>query len=90
MTAELIISAAIQLPNGVIASLPQPLRHHDVIHALHRIGVPDQGPLNQGFITSRGRYVGREEAVWVAIRAEQIILPKRTHPQTQLFSEDLW
>jgi|DEB19_MinimDraft_3_1074340.scaffolds.fasta_scaffold60239_1 hypothetical protein len=50
----------------------------------------------QGFVTSAGRFVGREEARQIAEAAEQLIPSEdndgvaivRQHPQ--LFSEDVW
>jgi hypothetical protein len=43
---------------------------------------------NQGFLTSKGRYVNREEA-WVIAEAARQILPHARHPGT-LYSEDLY
>lgn len=86
-----IIGVAIVICNGtVIASKEKPARHHDVLHACTKSGIADPGPDYQGFITSDGEFVGRKEAVEIALRAGQITLPKRCPPQDQLFSEDLW
>lgn len=43
---------------------------------------------NQGFLTSKGRYVNRQEA-WVIAEAARQILPHARHPGT-LYSEDLY
>lgn len=42
----------------------------------------------QGFLTSKNRFVGREEAKIIALDAKQIVEP--TINKTDLFSEDLW
>jgi hypothetical protein len=86
---EKILRAAIMikgLAEDSCYSLPPPARHHNVLHT-YRLKLM---PYEQGFITSAGRFVDREEAVNVAIEARQLKLPKRTNPQHKLFSEDLW
>lgn len=61
-------------------------RHHDI---MIRFGKKlDKHPDSQGFYTSAGRFVGREEAYHIAQAAGQIINPV---PQKGcLFSEDLY
>lgn len=86
---ETIISAAI-FYNGLIFSVPAPGRHHNVAHLMalaapNLIGIPQR---EQGFLTSAGRYVSREEAFFIAFAAQQLI--KKTHPLYKLFSEDVW
>lgn len=85
---EKIVSAAI-LVGDMAFSAPPPARHHTLLHALHEVS--DKlfvGPSQQGFLTSAGRYVGREEALKIALAAKQIEAPKfQPH---HLFSEDLW
>lgn len=93
---ETIERAAIQCDH-VVWTVPRPGRHHDVIAYIARDRpwlVPITG--EQGFVTSTGRFVGREEAKKIAEAADQIIAScgsdgvpfKREHPQ--LFSEDVW
>ena len=68
---ETIVSVADQNCNGrVVASLPKPNRHHDLLHTLVFNGIEDPGPFCQGFLTSTGRYVSREEAVSIAVTAQ--------------------
>ena len=58
-------------------------RHHDIIW---RFGEElEDGPYAQGFYTSKGRFVGREEAAKIAYAAGQIKSQK-----SRLFSEDLY
>lgn len=46
---------------------------------------------DQGFLTSKGRYVGRKEAAVIAIAANQLLREEiRAHEGMDLFSEDLY
>ncbi len=67
-----------------------PARHHDLIRLACRIGYERDKVLaaTQGFVTSAGRFVTREEALPIARSAGQIA--RKTEPADQLFSEDLW
>lgn len=60
--------------------------HADCIHKAHHTGLKaSQGARAQGFMTSKGRYVEREEAAKIAVKAKQV------NPNIDfLFSEDLW
>jgi hypothetical protein len=88
--SESIVAAALKVENFIV-SAPPPARHHTLLHALHN-AYGKRGPMvkstDQGFVTSAGRFVGREEAVLLAVAAGQILRPK--FQPTQLFSEDLW
>lgn len=84
---EIIVSVAVRW-NGLIFSLPSPHRHHHVCHKMYESGLPIDAQRDQGFLTSTGRYVDREEGCIIATKANQII--KKTHPLYELFSEDLW
>jgi hypothetical protein len=87
---ETIVAAALKIQSMTI-SAPPPARHHTLLHAIFNT-YGERGPMikatDQGFLTSTGRFVSREEAVTIAMAAGQIIKPK-FQPQ-QLFSEDLW
>jgi hypothetical protein len=63
-----------------------PARHHNIVQDFKLVEVEHE----QGFLTSEGVFVSREEAVKIAVAAGQITLPKKTFPQDELFSEDLW
>jgi hypothetical protein len=69
----------------VIVSAPPPARHHNLFIAYKRLGAPDES----GFLTSAGRFVGREEAWRIATSAGQPLIP-RAGQGGLLFSEDLW
>lgn len=87
---ETIDAAAIRY-KGVIHTLPRPARHADIIHQLHAEGGLEDEPVrgrDQGFVTSRGRFVNRSEAARIAIRAGQT--QKLNFQPGLLFSEDLW
>lgn len=86
-TDERIIAAAIFY--GGIISLPPPARHHTIISTMDlSMGIEGLNaiPQCQGFLTSTGRYVGRVEAYYIAIRAGQI----KDKPTPELYSEDMW
>jgi hypothetical protein len=86
---ERIVAAAICVDGETQHMLP-PARHHNVMQRFFRETGRLVGPDEQGFITETGRFVGREEAVKIARAAGQIGEVKKTHPQDELFSEDLW
>lgn len=82
---ERIVRAAIRVGHAVY-SVPPPGRHGDVFaldKATHQCA-----PEDQGFLTSTGRFVERDEALTIAAAAGQIIV--KTGPADILFSEDVW
>jgi hypothetical protein len=91
---ERIVAAAIKIkttfkddyPNELIVSSPPPARHHSIMHPFtFTTGIRE---MEQGFITSTGRFVDRDEGFLIARAAGQI---KQKHgPATHLFSEDMW
>lgn len=96
---ETIVAAACQImvttaqDNPVLTiSMPAPARHHNILHAIFPLTGSPLGPKHQGFITSTGRYVGREEAMQLAIAAGQVDPKNRKSGSSSrdLFSEDLW
>lgn len=58
-------------------------RHADILHRFK--GEVSNNPYDQGFYTSKGRFVSREEAAQIAFEAGQI-----SEQKTWLFSEDLY
>ena len=84
---ETIATAAI-LHEGAPYSVPRPGRHGDVVRLLDG-KFPGAGPFveEQGFMTSAGRFVGREEAGRIALAAGQTPALRWGR---ELFSEDLW
>lgn len=85
---ETIDKAAIRW-KGCVFSLPQPARHTDVarfiMEALHVDEVLFE---TQGFVTSADRFVRRERAMRIAIKAGQLkAAPLNVH---RLHSEDVW
>jgi hypothetical protein len=90
VSEEKIDRVAISYPDemGVFA-LPRPARHHHVMWTRLLIsGQRTTGEAEQGFLTTTGRFVGREEAFEIATRHNQII-EKHGSPGL-LFSEDVW
>lgn len=84
---ETIVGVALE-HEGVLHSLPSPARHHDIIQILYKVYEDTIIPETEGFMTSTGRYVLREEALLIAKNANQL-LPSHEHP-TELFSESVW
>lgn len=88
--AGAIASAALRTPTGLVVTLPKPARHHQLMDAMWRAGIPAEIRLgsDQGFITSDHRFVDRKEAFAIAKAAGQLI----GNPVVPgiLFTEDLW
>lgn len=83
-----VVAAAIRV-GGIVWHLPPPARHCHLVHAWSQSHWHD-GPTpipahEQGFWTSAGTFVGREEAARIAYRAKQLSCLK-----DHLYSEDLW
>lgn len=85
---ETIAGAAMRVGDVVISMKP-PARHHTILHEMDRLGIdPFVAPDDQGFITSSGRFVDRQEGCVIARSRGQIIV--KTGPADVLFSEDMW
>lgn len=81
--SEIIICAAIKDSNNRIF---RGHRHHDAIHAMStRPG--NARVVEEGFITSSNRFVGRKEAMEVQIKAGKMPYSEKG---IDLFSEDLY
>lgn len=89
MGKDAIIVAAAMRYKGVIASLPRPARHNNIIHEIGSRIPPIEWPVSgeTGFLTSDGEFVGRQDAMLIAKRAGQIA---EEHEDPNLYSEDLW
>jgi hypothetical protein len=99
--SERILCAAIWIDDG-IRYVHQPVttgfviggwRHHNCINAAQQtVAVADEAQRagrNQGFITSQGRYVDRDEAFTIAQAAGQLD-GRHIHTPGSLWSEDLY
>ncbi len=84
-----ILCVAFRLPNGLIVSLPPPFRHHDLYGLMDEIRVGEAYlHVDQGFLSSDGRFVDRIEGLNIAQAAGQIV---HKHPSfDHLYSEDMW
>jgi hypothetical protein len=100
---ERIEAAAIRDPqSGAFYYRIRPYRHGDVMHALVQNGTVDKvvpGDWEQGFVTTRLRFVDRKQAFTIAANAGQLKPIKktvkgltRTHKPKgpELYTEDLW
>jgi hypothetical protein len=84
---ERIVAAAILWEDRHPIWLPAPARHHNVLHLIHYITLVDHVFGAQGFMTSEGRFVEREEAGQIALAAGQT---DKLKWGPDLYSEDLW
>lgn len=88
---ELVVAAAV-LHDGAIIMVPRPGRHGNCINWLHHHGIGRGTQYECGFVTNRGRFVGRTEAGQIVLANEQGS-PGGTpinNPHMGLFSEDMW
>ena len=105
MTPETIVAAAVRIPvqeefrtvlhdgqrvypDYLIVSAPPPARHFTLMHPIweaYSVSIEDQG-----FLTSTGRYVGREEGLKIAVASGQQMIDHPSRNDKELFSEDLW
>lgn len=101
VTPELIVCAAVRIYNSVSdkeAKNPEVIlctRHGDPFyHNIHDLyeELTDKEwlQLDQGFVTNKGRYVLREEALEIALRNNQIVRLSSSFVPRELFSEDLY
>lgn len=86
---EYIVGVAIRVQDRtgtVVYRLGWPARHHTILNMLSQtVGVGQVGEHDQGFWTSRERYVSRRQAADLARAAGQTVSQR-----SLLFSEDLW
>lgn len=82
--------AGVAIKHGKLTfSMPPPNRHGDLIKDLDRCKLPEACHGDQGFITSKGRFVDRAEAYKIAKGANQM-LRRTSNGADELYSEDLW
>lgn len=85
--------AAAAIFHGACISLPPPARHHTILNFMATTMDIDTSmihPVNQGFLTSKGRFVNRTEGYYIAERRGQIIEKSGNKGEPTLFSEDMW
>jgi len=88
-----MIEVAAIKKDGKVYSLPRPARHHNVMHEF-KLGRPHE----QGFIDDRLGFVGRHQALCIALACKQELRFNKRQtapgefcdPAHGLFSEDLW
>jgi hypothetical protein len=87
---ERIICAAIHRPDEKDMA-DQPLIYCGLRHAniLWQSKAVSRNPYHQGFLTSKGRFVDRKEALKIALENDQVI-DKAEIRGNRLFSEDLY
>lgn len=82
-----IICAAVKFGEVVVRGH----RHSDCIHTANRMGLDTKhwSP-DEGFITSKNKFVGRKEARDIHVASSQVPFRKIYHSDTELYSEDLY
>lgn len=99
---ETIVGSAILL-DGVMHFVMKPGRHNHVINQMADAGCKTPIGGTQGFITSKMRFVDREEGAKIAIAAKQLVIRNpesmgeiighngdKLHWPPLLYSEDVW
>ena len=92
---EICICAAIRTIGGKII---RGHRHHDCIHTLSQIPIDnvsdyrdyERDENSQGFITSKNRFVSREEGYQLQIKAGIESVAEGGYRHERLYSEDLY
>jgi hypothetical protein len=84
-----IVAAAVRR-NRLVFSMEAPARHHHILNTMSIQEEIDALAVEQGFLTSEGRYVDRVEGLAIATLAGQIIRRSGGENAKELFSEDLW
>lgn len=77
-------------PDHMTVTAPPPARHHTLLHPLYDYIGRDVPSVDQGFITSTGRFVDREEGLRIALASGQPMIDHPSRHDRLLFSEDLW
>lgn len=87
-TDEIVACAAIQLKNGLIVAGH---RHHNCLSAINlQDGMSKNDVEAQGFMTTRGRFVGRREAQRIQQLADIPSASPDGYRGVELYSEDLY
>ncbi len=84
-----VVAAAIwDTKTCVIHSMPVPARHCNILNAIYDpTRDRKDNTLEQGFLSSDGRFLSRKQALAFAIRAGQV---KEGKWPPELYTEDLW
>lgn len=86
---ELIVAVAVQTPLGNITR-ERPARHSDLWALLPSGMKSDDSDVIHGFMTSRGRFVNRQEAAQIVVATGQGSPRVWEGYVPALFSEDMW
>jgi hypothetical protein len=87
--AETVTGVALLFKDGSMIALPRPYRHHHLFATMSLLRInPGQRGEEQGFTTSHGRFVGREDGLRIVKEAGQTF--EKHGNAEQLYSEDLW
>lgn len=86
---ELIVAAAVRTPYGIITR-ERPARHGDLWGLLPKGLAWNDPDCVHGFMTSRGRFVDRQEAARLVVETGQGSPRVQAGYVPALFSEDMW
>jgi hypothetical protein len=88
---EIILGVAalyIAQDHVVIQKLPAPFRHHHLYRVYKNLlDRKNNQEIKEGFYTNKREFIGREEALDVAIKSNSLLNPTNLN---KLYSEDLW
>lgn len=87
MSEQETIEGVAIIQDEKLYQLPRPNRHHHVIRVIYD-ETQKTVTGKQGFVTSTGRFVDREEGLIIATAANQLL--ERHRHLRELFSESVW
>lgn len=92
MTQQELVVAAAVLVGEIIVMVERPGRHGDCINFCTHLGIAfdDDGHYSHGFVTSRGRFVDRQEAARIVVASKQGSPRLFEGYVPALFTEDMW
>ena len=92
MTPQILNAAS--RSSSLVLTLPRPARHADIREQIARLKLPTPASADEGFLTSDGKFVGRHQAMKIAIAAGFKRPPANAYEADEdpdaLHSEDLW
>lgn len=83
----MILSAAIKDSDGVIWSLPEPNRHHNIFKLMYQMNISSYRSI-EGFVDDERNFLDRNQAWIVAEKCNQIVNDIGVYGK--LLTEHLW
>lgn len=86
---DVITGVAILTDKGVMIALPRPHRHHHIFALAAFLGM-DLNDGTQGFVTDKGVFVNRRQAMNLVVARGQKNRRSGNPDTIELYSEDVW